>query len=235
MQSPNGTRPSNDARAADYDADLPASRRGLCPEGASCSVPETSPCEAASGLARETCETCETPETRGARGVKPVSVVVAGLGGQGVLRAAQVLAKAAFLAGHDVKTSEVHGMSQRGGSVYSDVRFGERVDSPMVPAGEADYFLSISADQVEPHRWLLGKETLVITPDRIDAAALENRRSLNVALIGALSACLAIDEGHFVQAIRENFPADKCDPNLQAFALGRRSHRGDARKGTSHG
>jgi len=64
---------------------------------------------------------------------KVTNVVVAGLGGQGVLRGSDVLADTAVRAGHDVKKSEIKGMSQRGGSVSSDVRFGERVFSPMVP------------------------------------------------------------------------------------------------------
>jgi len=59
-----------------------------------------------------------------------MNVVVAGLGGQGVLKASDILADVAFSAGLDVKKSELHGMSQRGGSVSSDVRFGERVFSP---------------------------------------------------------------------------------------------------------
>jgi indolepyruvate ferredoxin oxidoreductase beta subunit len=72
---------------------------------------------------------------------KPTNVVIAGLGGQGVLKASDILADVAFSAGLDVKKSELHGMSQRGGSVSSDVRFGERVFSPMVPEGEADFLL----------------------------------------------------------------------------------------------
>ena len=71
------------------------------------------------------------------------NVVVAGLGGQGVLTASDILAEAAFAAGYDVKKSELHGMSQRGGSVTSDVRFGEAVLSPMVSAGEADFLLHL--------------------------------------------------------------------------------------------
>ena len=57
---------------------------------------------------------------------KPTNVVIAGLGGQGVLKASDILADVAFSAGLDVKKSELHGMSQRGGSVSSDVRFGEQ-------------------------------------------------------------------------------------------------------------
>ncbi len=61
---------------------------------------------------------------------KVVNVIVAGLGGQGVIKASDILADAAFRAGLDVKKAEIHGMSQRGGSVTSDVRFGEVVHSP---------------------------------------------------------------------------------------------------------
>ncbi len=61
---------------------------------------------------------------------KVVNVVIAGLGGQGVIKASDILADAALRAGLDVKKAEIHGMSQRGGSVTSDVRFGEEVLSP---------------------------------------------------------------------------------------------------------
>jgi indolepyruvate ferredoxin oxidoreductase beta subunit len=74
------------------------------------------------------------------------NIVFAGLGGQGVLKASDIAAAAAFRAGFDVKKSELHGMSQRGGSVTSDVRYGKRVQSPMVPPGEAE-FLVVIADR----------------------------------------------------------------------------------------
>ena len=83
------------------------------------------------------------------------NIVIGGLGGQGVLKASDILADAAVRAGYDVKKSELHGMSQRGGSVSSDVRFGTQVFSPMVPAGEADFLVILSSDQVEPNRHVL--------------------------------------------------------------------------------
>jgi indolepyruvate ferredoxin oxidoreductase, beta subunit len=83
------------------------------------------------------------------------NIVIAGLGGQGVLTASDMLAEAAFRAGFDVKKSELHGMSQRGGSVSSDVRYGEQVLSPMVPAGEADVLLVLEATQIEINRPML--------------------------------------------------------------------------------
>jgi indolepyruvate ferredoxin oxidoreductase beta subunit len=69
------------------------------------------------------------------------SVVLAGVGGQGTILAANLLANALLAHGYDVKTSEVHGMAQRGGSVISMVRFGGAVASPLVPLGEADALL----------------------------------------------------------------------------------------------
>ena len=75
----------------------------------------------------------------------PCNIIVAGLGGQGVLTATDILAEVARQAGFDVKKSEIKGMSQRGGSVACDVRFGAEILSPMVPAGEADFLLALEA------------------------------------------------------------------------------------------
>jgi len=70
---------------------------------------------------------------------KPVTnILLVGVGGQGILLASEILAEAFMLAGFDVKKSEIHGMSQRGGSVVSHVRFGTEVFSPVVPEGEGD-------------------------------------------------------------------------------------------------
>jgi len=69
---------------------------------------------------------------------KVTNILLAGVGGQGTLLASEVLSEALMLAGYDVKKSEIHGMSQRGGSVTSHVRFGAKVYSPLIPEGEAD-------------------------------------------------------------------------------------------------
>lgn len=66
------------------------------------------------------------------------NILLVGVGGQGILLASEILSEAAMLAGFDVKKSEIHGMSQRGGSVVSHVRFGAKVFSPIVPEGEGD-------------------------------------------------------------------------------------------------
>ncbi len=153
--------------------------------------------------------------------VPPLNIVIAGLGGQGVLTASDILAEAAVLAGFDVKKADVHGMSQRGGSVASDVRFGTKVWSPMVPPGEADFLLVLAADQVENNRPRLREGGILIAPDAIDPAQLPNRRSANVALLGVLSRHLDIDVAAWHEAIRKSMKPELAEVNCQAFDFGR--------------
>lgn len=115
------------------------------------------------------------------------NVVIAGLGGQGVLKASDILAQVAFHAGNDVKKSELHGMSQRGGSVSSDVRFGAEVLSPMVPPGEADYVVVLSEDQVELNRPLLSRNGTSLTTELLPADIAANRRVFHQMRGGAVS------------------------------------------------
>ena len=74
--------------------------------------------------------------------MKTVNVMIVGVGGQGSLLASKLLGQVLLDAGYDVKVSEVHGMSQRGGSVVTYVRFGDRVDSPIIDKGESDFIIS---------------------------------------------------------------------------------------------
>lgn len=157
--------------------------------------------------------------------MKTLNVIIAGLGGQGVIRASDILSEAAFLSGLKVKKSEIHGMSQRGGSVTSDVRFGSQVWSPMVPPGEADFLVVLAADQVEVNRGQLRAGGVLITPDLIDPTVLLNRKSLNVALLGALSTHLEIPEVCWLNAIHSCFPQKLHAANEQAFSIGRRTAR----------
>lgn len=149
------------------------------------------------------------------------NVVVAGIGGQGVLTASDILADVAIRAGFDVKKSEIKGMSQRGGSVSSEVRFGGEVLSPMVSPGEADFLLVLEATQVEPNLYILRPGGRLITPDAVDAGKLANKKSLNVALLGALSAHLSLPEKEWLEALREAFPPEFFEHNRQAFLTGR--------------
>lgn len=94
--------------------------------------------------------------------MKSLIVMIVGVGGQGTLLASRVLGAAMQAAGQDVKVSEVHGMSQRGGSVVTYVRAGEKVYSPIINPGEADLILAF--EQLEAARWLpyLKKEGMLI-------------------------------------------------------------------------
>ncbi|MDY0190929.1 MAG: indolepyruvate oxidoreductase subunit beta [Desulfuromonas sp.] len=83
---------------------------------------------------------------------KVTNILLAGVGGQGILLASEVLAEVLMLAGYDVKKNDVHGMSQRGGSVTSHVRFGEKVYSPIIPEGEADILFGFEV--LETYRYL---------------------------------------------------------------------------------
>lgn len=80
------------------------------------------------------------------------NILMVGVGGQGILLSSDILATAAMLDGHDVKKSEVHGMSQRGGSVFSHIRYGEKVHSPVIPRGEANVLFAL--EEMETLRWL---------------------------------------------------------------------------------
>lgn len=80
------------------------------------------------------------------------NILIVGVGGQGTLLASKLLGAAFVEQGYDVKVSEVHGMSQRGGSVVTYVRYGDKVYSSLIEKGEADIVLSF--EQLEAARWL---------------------------------------------------------------------------------
>jgi indolepyruvate ferredoxin oxidoreductase beta subunit len=152
---------------------------------------------------------------------KVTNVVVAGLGGQGVLKASDILAEVAMSAGADVKKSEIKGMSQRGGSVTSDVRFGAEVFSPMTPEGEADFLVVLEATQAPVTRSLLKPDGVMIEPAQFDASRLQSKKSLNVALLGILSRHLDFPVEAWHKAIAANLEEKLHPMNLQAFAAGR--------------
>ena len=94
------------------------------------------------------------------------SVLIVGVGGQGTLLASRLLGSAMMDLGYDVKVSEVHGMSQRGGSVETYVRYGDKVYSPVIEHGEADIVLAF--EQLEAARFLKKGGTVVVNPQQID-------------------------------------------------------------------
>ncbi|MDH7571451.1 MAG: indolepyruvate oxidoreductase subunit beta [Armatimonadota bacterium] len=129
------------------------------------------------------------------------NVRLAGVGGQGILVASEVLCEALLAAGYDVKKSEVHGMAQRGGTVNSDVRFGAKVYSPVIPHGAVD--LLVAFELMEALRYLPSLKAggvVIANEQRIlpvavasgkasypcDVAARLEQRARRVVLIDAL-------------------------------------------------
>jgi len=99
------------------------------------------------------------------------NILLVGVGGQGTILIGKILASGLLSAGYDVKMSEVHGMSQRGGSVSNQVRFGERVHSPLIEKGKAD--ILVSFEMMEALRWIqyLNPTGMVVVNDyRIPSA-----------------------------------------------------------------
>ncbi len=101
--------------------------------------------------------------------MKSMNIMIVGVGGQGSLLASKLLGRVLIGEGYDVKVSEVHGMSQRGGSVVTYVRCGDKVYSPIIDKGEADYIVSF--EKLEAARYVdhLKKGGVIVTNDqRID-------------------------------------------------------------------
>ena len=118
------------------------------------------------------------------------NIMIVGVGGQGTLLTSRILGKLAINAGYDVKLSEVHGMAQRGGSVVTFVRYGEKVAEPIVEEGQADVLIAF--ERLEALRYLhfLKKDGVVIVNDwRIDPiTVVTGAATYPEGIIGALKA-----------------------------------------------
>ncbi len=101
------------------------------------------------------------------------NILIVGVGGQGILLASEILSEVAMLSGLDVKKSEVHGMSQRGGAVNSHIRFGPKVHSPIIPAAEAGFVLALEKLEGLRARTLLAPGGKLLVNDfRLDPATV---------------------------------------------------------------
>lgn len=100
---------------------------------------------------------------------KVTNIMIVGVGGQGALLASKTLGRVLMDAGYDVKVSEVHGMSQRGGSVVTYVRYGKKVYSPIVDKGEADFIVSFEMLEAARYTEYLKKDgQIVVNTQQID-------------------------------------------------------------------
>ena len=174
------------------------------------------------------------------------SIMLVGVGGQGTLLASRVLGTLLTNKGFDVKVSEVHGMAQRGGSVVTYVRYGEKVYSPVVDLGTAD--MIVSFERLEALRYALyaKKDGVIIYNDqrinpmpvitgaaeypevpnttRVDALALANEagsaKAVNIALLGLLAKRSEFEKEDWIEAVRACVPEKFLELNLKAFELG---------------
>jgi len=148
------------------------------------------------------------------------NILFCGVGGQGVLTASEICGTAAMLAGYHIKKSEVKGMSQRGGSVDSHVRFGRKVFSPLIPKGEADFLVPFNIEEGIPLKIYLKKGGLDLSP--VLAHALEkitDKRFVNTYMLGVLSAFLPIEAGHWLTALTRIFKRAQ-EENRTVFTQG---------------
>lgn len=96
------------------------------------------------------------------RKIGQFNIVIVGVGGQGLITLLQIIAEAALGAGFDVKTSELHGLSQRGGSVEVHIRFGQKIYSPLVAQGKADFILSLEMQESLRAAYFANSQTIFL-------------------------------------------------------------------------
>ena len=179
-----------------------------------------------------------------------MDILIVGVGGQGTLLASRVLGKYALDCGYDVKLSEVHGMAQRGGSVLTYVRIGQKIASPIIDEGGADLILAFEKLEALRYAHYLKKggsvlySTQEIMPMPVVTGAAEypkgiegklvgqgvdalglaleagNAKAANSVMLGALCKKLGFDREKFEGALLASIPQKTVEMNKKAFELG---------------
>lgn len=132
--------------------------------------------------------------------IKKFNIIISGVGGQGLITLLKIISEAAILEGCDVKTSELHGLSQRGGSVEVHIRFGPKVYSPLVPQGKADLILALESQEALSAAQFASRQTVFLinkyqTPTMAENISEEEiiknlkKISKNLILIPAADVC----------------------------------------------
>ncbi len=180
--------------------------------------------------------------------MKKIDIVIAGVGGQGNLLLAKLITLTALDEGWDVKRSEIKGLAQRGGSVLSQVRLGEKVWSPLIELGSADFLLGLDPVEALRNYQFLGPEGKAIcssnfAPNPIQFSEEEilkkaqslnfllipaldlakkagSPQSANIIILGAVSNFLPFALSTYEKILKENLKR-LLEENLKAFALGR--------------
>ena len=183
-------------------------------------------------------------------------IIIVGVGGQGILLTSKILGYLALQMGDDVKVSEVHGMSQRGGSVITHVRIGENVASPLVTPGEADMVIAFEWLEALRAEFYLKKDGAMIANTRrmlpmpvimgkmaypeqeitgrpvyaLDAQRIAEEcgsvRAVNIVLLGVMSTLTDWPQEAYEAAIAANVKPATLETNLKAFRAGRAAGKG---------
>ena len=172
-----------------------------------------------------------------------MNILISGVGGQGTLLASRVLGKYALLSGNDCKLSEIHGMSQRGGSVTTHVRIGEKIYSPVVWEGSADMIIAFETLEAARVKQFLKKDGILLVneekilpmpcitgaakyPDGLKESLQReypNARFIkasNVVMLGSICKLYGFDKALMEQAVEACVPEKFRQLNLTAFRLG---------------
>lgn len=154
---------------------------------------------------------------------KTINILFYGIGGQGILKMSEIAGWAAILDGYHAKKSEVHGMAQRGGSVESHFRFGEKVYSPLIPKGEADFLVCMYKAEHPRLKGFLKKGGIDLLED-LDRAerSVSDKRYANTYMLGVLSKRLAIKEESWIRAFEKLFSKKVLEENKRIFLEARK-------------
>ena len=170
------------------------------------------------------------------------NIMIVGVGGQGTLLTSRILGGITVEAGYDVKLSEVHGMAQRGGSVVTYVRYGEKVAEPIVEEGQADVLIAFERLEALRYAHFLKKDGVIIVNDqRIDpmpvvtgvakyrvvsvdamdeAIKMGNSRVFNVIILGIAAKNMDFPKEQWIEVIKKTVPPKTIDINVAAFEKG---------------
>ncbi len=152
---------------------------------------------------------------------KNYNILFCGIGGQGVLTASEICGWAALYDGFEVKKSEVHGMSQRGGSVESHLRFGYSIYSPLIPEGMADFLVPFYKDEHDRWRFFLKEEGIDLIEFLLKAEnEIQDKKLINTYILGILSRYLPIKEEYWIKSI-EKVLTKMLDKNKDIFLKAR--------------
>ena len=162
------------------------------------------------------------------------NIMIVGVGGQGTLLTSRILGGITTAAGYDVKLSEVHGMSQRGGSVVTYVRYGEKVAEPIVEEGHADVLIAFEKLEAMRYAHFLKKDGVIIANDqRIDPITVVTGQAEypehiletlsekhKVISIDVAAKHMDFDHDKWVEVIKATVPPKTVEMNLKAFEVG---------------